>query len=160
MIAGHHSTDTLAAISIATAITNCIQTFGIGLISSVSPLLSNFRGEKKSAKKYFYPTIRFAMLLAVIVMFAVLAFIPAIDYLHFDAKLVPMIKQYMFVTAFATSASSLVAASLGIATAAKIPKITITKINSIIVKPFLICGCCVVLFIKISLSYFFTICSL
>ena len=40
LIAGHHSTDTLAAISIATAITNCIQTFGIGLISSVSPLLS------------------------------------------------------------------------------------------------------------------------
>lgn len=102
LIAGHHSTDTLAAISIATAITNCIQTFGIGLIASVSPLLSNYRGEKKSAKKYFFPTIRFSMLLGVIVMFAVLASIPLIDYLHFEAKLVPMIKEYMFVTAFAT----------------------------------------------------------
>ena len=110
LIAGHHSTDTLAAISIATAITNCIQTFGIGLISSVSPLLSNFRGEKKSAKKYFYPTLRFAMLLSVIVMFAVLAFIPVIDYLKFDPKLVPMIKQYMFVTAFATFGAYLHAA--------------------------------------------------
>ena len=110
LIAGHHSTDTLAAISIATAITNCIQTFGIGLISSVSPLLSNFRGEKKSAKKYFYPTLRFAMLLSVIVMFAVLAFIPVIDYLKFDSKLVPMIKQYMFVTAFATFGAYLHAA--------------------------------------------------
>ena len=110
LIAGRHSTDTLAAISIATAITNCIQTFGIGLISSVSPLLSNFRGEKKSAKKYFYPTIRFAMFLAVIVMFAVLAFIPVIDYLKFDPKLVPMIKQYMFVTAFATFGAYLHAA--------------------------------------------------
>ena len=102
LVAGHHSTDTLAAISIATAITNCIQTFGIGLIASVSPLLSNYRGEKKSAKKYFFPTIRFSMLLGVIVMFAVLASIPLIDYLHFEAKLVPMIKEYMFVTAFAT----------------------------------------------------------
>lgn len=102
LIAGHHSTDTLAAISIATAITNCIQTFGIGLIASVSPLLSNFRGERKSAKKYFFPTIRFSMFLSVLVMFAVLASIPLIDYLHFEAKLVPMIKQYMFVTAFAT----------------------------------------------------------
>ncbi len=102
LVAGHHSTDTLAAISIATAITNCIQTFGVGLISSVSPLLSNFRGEKKSAKKYFYPTIRFAMLLAFIIMLAVLAFIPVIDYLHFSPKLVPMIKEYMFITAFAT----------------------------------------------------------
>lgn len=102
LIAGHHSTDTLAAISIATAITNCIQTFGIGLIASVSPLLSNFRGERKSAKKYFFPTIRFSMFLSILVMFAVLASIPLIDYLHFEAKLVPMIKQYMFVTAFAT----------------------------------------------------------
>lgn len=102
LVAGHHSTDTLAAISIATAITNCIQTFGIGLIASVSPLLSNFRGEKKSAKKYFFPTIRFSMVLGVIVMFAVLASIPLIDYLHFEEKLVPMIKEYMFVTAFAT----------------------------------------------------------
>lgn len=110
LIAGHHSTDTLAAISIATAITNCIQTFGIGLIASVSPLLSNFRGERKSAKKYFFPTIRFSMFLSVLVMFAVLASIPLIDYLHFEAKLVPMIKQYMFVTAFATFGAYLHAA--------------------------------------------------
>lgn len=102
LVAGHHSTDTLAAISIATAITNCIQTFGVGLISSVSPLLSNFRGERKSAKKYFYPTIRFSMLLAFIIMLAVLAFIPVVDYVHFEPKLVPMIKEYMFITAFAT----------------------------------------------------------
>jgi MATE family multidrug resistance protein len=102
LIAGRHSTDTLAAISIATAITNCIQTFGIGLLASVSPLLSNFRGENKSAKKYFYPTLRFAMLLAFIVMLAVLAVIPLIDKMHFEPHLVPMIKQYMFVTAFAT----------------------------------------------------------
>lgn len=102
LIAGRHSTDTLAAISIATAITNCIQTFGIGLIVSVSPLLSNYRGENKSAKKYFYPTLRFAMVLAVFVMLAVLAFIPLIDYFKFEPKLVPMIKEYMFVTAFAT----------------------------------------------------------
>jgi MATE family multidrug resistance protein len=102
LIAGRHSTDTLAAISIATAITNCIQTFGIGLLASVSPLLSNYRGENKSAKKYFYPTLRFAMVLAFIVMLAVLAVIPLIDKMHFEPHLVPMIKQYMFVTAFAT----------------------------------------------------------
>lgn len=102
LIAGRHSTDTLAAISIATAITNCIQTFGIGLIVSVSPLLSNYRGEKKQAKRYFYPTLRFAMVLSVIVMAIVLLTIPLIDYLHFENHLVPMIKQYMLITAFAT----------------------------------------------------------
>ena len=72
------------------------------MIVSVSPLLSNYRGENKSAKKYFYPTLRFAMFLAILVMLAVLAFIPLIDFMHFEPKLVPMIKQYMFVTAFAT----------------------------------------------------------
>lgn len=102
LIAGRHSTDTLAAISIATAITNCIQTFGIGLLVSISPLLSNYRGERKVVKKYFFPSLRFAMLLAFIVMLAVFAFIPLIDYMKFEPKLVPMIKQYMFVTAFAT----------------------------------------------------------
>ncbi len=102
LIAGRHSTDTLAAISIATAITNCILTFGIGLIASVSPLLSNIRGENKSAKKYFFPTIRFSMILAIITAIAVLIFVPVIDYLGFEAKLVPDIKNYMIVTAFST----------------------------------------------------------
>ena len=102
LIAGRHSTDTLAAISIATAITNCIQTFGIGILVSVSPLLSNYRGENKSAKKYFFPTLRFAMFLAFIIMTFILLCIPMIDYLKFEPKLVPMIKQYMLITAFAT----------------------------------------------------------
>lgn len=102
LIAGRHSTDTLAAISISTAITNCIQTFGIGILVSVSPLLSNYRGENKAAKKYFFPTLRFAMFLAFIIMTAILLCIPLIDYLNFEPKLVPMIKQYMLITAFAT----------------------------------------------------------
>lgn len=110
LIAGRHSTDTLAAISIATAIINCIMTFGIGLIASVSPILSNIRGEKKSAKKYFFPTIRFAMILAVIIMFAVLAVIPMIDLLHFEAKLVPAIKEYILITAFSVFGAYLHAA--------------------------------------------------
>ena len=110
LIAGRHSTDTLAAISIATAITNCIMTFGIGLIASVSPILSNYRGEKKSAKKYFFPTIRFAMILAVITMVVVLICVPLIDYMHFEAKLVPDIKDYMIITAFSTFGAYLHAA--------------------------------------------------
>lgn len=100
LIAGRHSTDTLAAISIATAITNCIMTFGIGLIASVSPILSNYRGERKSAKKYFYPTVRFAMILAFITLLCVLAFVPVIDFLHFEDKLIQPIKDYMIITAF------------------------------------------------------------
>jgi len=102
LIAGRHSTDTLAAISIANAIVMCIHTFGIGILVSVSPLLSNYRGENKSAKRYFYPTLRFAFVLSVIVMLIILAIIPCIDLLQFEDKLVPMIKQYMLISAFAT----------------------------------------------------------
>lgn len=102
LIAGRHSTDTLAAISIATAISNTILTFGIGLVTSVSPVLSNLRGERKSAKKYFYPTIRFSMFMAFLMMLVVLAFVPLIDYMKFEPHLVPAIKEYMAISAFAT----------------------------------------------------------
>src|SRR5574344_1221375 len=78
VIAGRHSTDTFAAISIATAIINCIMTFGIGLIGGISPLWSNYRGEKRAVKKYFYPSIRFSMMLAVIMCILCLAVIPVI----------------------------------------------------------------------------------
>ena len=53
IVAGRHSTDTFAAISIAAAIVNCILTIAIGLTSSISPLLSNYRGEGKPIKRYF-----------------------------------------------------------------------------------------------------------
>lgn len=99
LIAGRHSTDTLAAISIATAITNCIFTFGIGLLTSVSPVLSNIRGERKSAKKYFWPTVRFSIILAFIIMIFIIGVIPLIDFMNFEQRLVPNIKQYMFITA-------------------------------------------------------------
>ena len=111
LIAGRHSTQTLAAISIATAITNCIQIFGIGLIVAVSPLLSNYRGEKKSAKKYFFPTLKFSMFWAFIVMLVILAAIPIIDLFNYEHNLAIMIKQYMFVTAFATFGGYLHAAA-------------------------------------------------
>lgn len=102
VVAGRHSTDTFAAISIATAILNCIFTFGIGLISSISPLLSNYRGEKRVVKKYFYPSIRFAMTLAFIVSILIFAFIPVIPYMGFEQKLIKPIQEYMFITAFST----------------------------------------------------------
>ncbi len=102
VVAGRHSTDTFAAISIATAIINCIMTFGIGLISSISPLLSNYRGEKRPVKRYFYPSIRFAMILAVIMSVILFAVIPVIPFIGFEEKLVKPIQNYILITAFST----------------------------------------------------------
>lgn len=102
LIAGRHSTDTFAAISIANAIINCIVTFSIGLISSISPLLSNYRGEKRHVKKYFYPSIRFAMFWALVTSIAICAVIPTIPLMGFEDKLIHPIQEYMFISALST----------------------------------------------------------
>ncbi len=102
IVAGRHSTDTFAAISIATAIVNCIVTFSIGLISSISPLLSNYRGEKRSVKKYFYPSIRFAMFWAFVTSIAICSVIPLIPAMGFEERLVYPIQEYMFISALGT----------------------------------------------------------
>lgn len=102
LVAAKHSTDTLAEVSIATSIISCIFMFGVGLLASVSPILSNLRGQRNSAKKYFLSTIVFAMILAVISMVVILLFVPLIEKMGFEAKLIPGIKEYMIISAFST----------------------------------------------------------
>ena len=100
IVAGRYSTDTLAAVSLATAIINCIMIFGIGILGSTSAILSNYRGAGKEAEKYFYPSLKFASILSIIMSLAIAAFIPLIDKFGFEAKLVPLIKDYFWITAF------------------------------------------------------------
>ena len=100
IVAGRHSTDTLAAVSLATAIINCITIMGIGILGSISPILSNYRGGNKEPEKYFYPSLKFTFLLSIIISLAILAIIPLVDKLGFEAHLVPLVKDYFFVTAF------------------------------------------------------------
>jgi len=100
IVAGRHSTDTLAAVSLATAIINCITIFGIGILCSISAVLSNYRGAGKEAEKYFYPSLKFTAVLSAIISLAVAAFIPVIDKLGFDPQLIPLIKSYFWITAF------------------------------------------------------------
>ena len=102
VVAGRHSTNTLAAVSIATAITHCILIFGIGILGTISAILSNYRGEGKNIEEYFYPALRFSFVLSLIICLFMLLFVPLIDKIGFDPKLVPLIKDYLFITAFAT----------------------------------------------------------
>lgn len=107
IVAGRHSTDTFAAISIAAAIVNCIMTIAIGLTASISPLLSNYRGEKKPIKRYFYPSIRFAGFLAIITAFIIIGFIPLIPKMGFEPHLIKPVQEYMFISALSTFGGSL-----------------------------------------------------
>lgn len=102
IVAGRYSTDTLAAVSLATAIINCIMIFGIGILGSTSAILSNYRGAGKEAEKYFYPSLKFASILSVIMSILIAAFIPLIDKFGFEARLVPLIKDYFWITVFST----------------------------------------------------------
>lgn len=99
-VAARYSTNTLASISIANSIMGIIFMFGLGLLVGISPLLSNFRGEKNSIKKYFIPTIFFAMTLAFFSFILILLCIPLIGRIGFEPILVPAIKKYMFICSF------------------------------------------------------------
>lgn len=101
VVAGRHSTDTLAAISIATAITNCILMLGIGILTTSAAILSNYRGGGKDIEKYFYPSIKAAIVLSIIDSGIVFACIPFIDKIGYSPDLAHIVKEYFFITGFA-----------------------------------------------------------
>lgn len=101
-VAAKYSTNTLASISIANSIISIIFLFGIGLLGSISPLLSNFRGEKNNVKKYFLPTINFALIMGFLSCVFILFSILIVERLGFSSVLLPDIKEYMFICAFSS----------------------------------------------------------
>lgn len=101
-VAGRYSTKTLASVGIANSLTTLIFFFGIGILIGISPLLSNFRGEKNSIKKYFVPTVIFSQILAAISSLLILSTLLFIDKLGFSRALLPSIKTYIFILSFST----------------------------------------------------------
>ena len=99
-VASRHSLDTLAAISIANAIAFCVYIVGIGVMSAISIVLSNYRGDRKPTKRYLFSVVNFSLLLAIIFFFITLSLVPLISQMGFETHLVPMIEQYIFVSAF------------------------------------------------------------
>ena len=73
---------------------------GIGIISSLSAILSNYRGAGKDAEKYFYPALKFTTIASIIISFAVMAFIPIIDKLGFEPHLAQLVKDYFWIISF------------------------------------------------------------
>lgn len=101
-VAAKHSTDTLAAISIGNSVISCVFLFGVGLLASISPILSNFRGNRSGAKKYFLPTIEFSLILALLSTLVILACVPLLEKVGFEPSLMPLIKDYMIISSFST----------------------------------------------------------
>ena len=99
-IAAKHSTNTLAAISIANSIIFCVLVVGIGLMSAISIVISNYRGNRKPTKKFLMTILNYSMLLAVIFCIICFLMVPLIPKMGFESELVPMIKEYVFICAF------------------------------------------------------------
>ena len=101
-VAGRYSTDAVAAISIATSFHATLVMFGIGLTISISPLLSNKRGAKEDTKKFFYPSLKFAILMGIFLMLVTFAYIPLLKYIGYEPKLLHDVQLFTFILAFST----------------------------------------------------------
>lgn len=99
-VAAKYNIKTLAAMSIANSILFSIFIIGIGLMASISIVLSNYRGGKKPTKKFFQSSINFSLLMALIFCLISLATIPLIGKIGFEANLIPLIKEYIFICSF------------------------------------------------------------
>jgi len=99
-VAAKHSTDTLAAISIATAIFMSIFIAGIGLLSSISPVISNLRGQRQQTKNLFAISIIYSLILSLIFFLIIRVSLPFIDKIGLTPTLTPMVKQYLDIASF------------------------------------------------------------
>jgi hypothetical protein len=74
---------------------------GIGILGSISPVLSNYRGAGKEPEKYFYPSLKAAFILSIIIgsiskdkikycypLFVAIIFLPTIFIYYNESALV------------------------------------------------------------------------
>ena len=94
-VAGRYSTLTLGAISVASAIVMTVTIGAIGLILSVSPVISNLRGKNEPAKKYFKLTILFSIIVSIPFFFILLGINNLIDLIGLDPNMIPYVKEYI-----------------------------------------------------------------
>ena len=83
IVAGRYSTAALGAISVASAIVMTIIIGAIGLILSISPVISNYRGERISSKKYFKLTLLFSIAVSIPFFLILELFLHCIDFINF-----------------------------------------------------------------------------
>ena len=99
-VAAKHGIDTLAAMAIANSIFFTLFIIGLGFLSGISIVLSNYRGEHKPTKKFFLSGIVLSQILALITWFFIYYIIVLIPKFGFEGQLCFLIQDYMFITSF------------------------------------------------------------
>ena len=96
IIAGRYSTETLGAISVASAIVMTITIGAIGLVLSISPVISNLRGLKHPSKKYFNLTLIFSILVSIPFFLILRLFLLKIDLIGLSPDMIDDISRNDF----------------------------------------------------------------
>ena len=99
-VAGHFNTNVLAAISVSSAIFMTFVIAGIGLCAGITPVLSNYRGQKRPVKRLFGATVIFSLVLALLFFPLLWAFIPVIYKLGLSGAIVQDVVIYFKISAF------------------------------------------------------------
>lgn len=142
-VAGHFSTTTLAAISVASAIFMTFIIPGIGLCAAVTPVLSNYRGERKPVKKLFGVTILFSQVLAILFFVLLWLTIPFIYKIGLTPSIIQDTVDYLKISTFSVFAIFLYSALK-----------EFLQSHEIVLFPNIMMGVCV--FINVALNFIFT----
>ncbi len=142
-VAGHFNTNTLAAISVASAIFMTFVIPGIGLCAGVTPVLSNYRGERKPVKKLFGITIVFSQVLAAFFFILLWLIIPLVYKIGLSNEIIQDTVDYLKISSFSVFAIFLYSALK-----------EFLQSHEIVLFPNVMMGLCV--FINVALNFILT----
>ena len=100
IVAGRYSTVALGAISVASAIVMTIIIGAIGVILSISPVISNLRGKNIPTKRYFKLTLIFSILISIPFFIILELFLLNIDRIGLSSDMLYDIKKYIQICAY------------------------------------------------------------
>ena len=100
IVAGRHSTLTLGAISVASAIFMTFMIAAVGLMASISPVVSNLRGERKTTKNLFRATVKYSLIIGLLFFLLVLLITQHIDKIGLAPDLYPLVVEYLKISSW------------------------------------------------------------
>ena len=107
IIAGRYSTLALGAVSVASAIIMTAIIGAIGLIMSISPVISNFRGANIRSKKYFKLTLLFSIIVSIPFFILIEFLILKLPSLGLSPELFEPVKVYLEICSWTVFPSAL-----------------------------------------------------
>ncbi|MBF0104209.1 MAG: MATE family efflux transporter [Deltaproteobacteria bacterium] len=95
-VAGRHSADMVAAIAIANSFSLLVYIFFLGFLMGISPVLSNKRGSGKDCGDCLLTCLVYAFAVSVAAILVLIATCSIVPFVGIEAKLVPLVQDYMF----------------------------------------------------------------